>query len=211
MMVYDTTLNNLFIWTGSAWESVPASGDAGADGAVQYNDNGVVTGATNFTYDKVTGVVSANSLNVISSAIPANGVYLESANVLAFVTAGTAKARVDATGKYLVGTTTAFTPLSGSFEVKIGDSGMQTLTVASLPAATATNIARGGVGGLVYVGAFNGTGQFGAVVLWTASSATVVSVINGTGSVITFGVASGFLQITSSLVLTQVTASCTRI
>jgi len=52
MMVYDTTLNNLFIWTGSAWESVPASGDAGANGAVQYNDNGVVSGATQFFYDK---------------------------------------------------------------------------------------------------------------------------------------------------------------
>jgi hypothetical protein len=57
MMVYDTTLNNLFIWNGSAWESVPASGDAGANGAVQYNDNGIVTGATNFFYDKVNGNV----------------------------------------------------------------------------------------------------------------------------------------------------------
>ncbi|MEY5145054.1 MAG: hypothetical protein RL745_421, partial [Actinomycetota bacterium] len=44
MMVFDTTLNNLFIWTGSAWESVPASGDAGPDQAVQYNDNGVIVG-----------------------------------------------------------------------------------------------------------------------------------------------------------------------
>jgi hypothetical protein len=58
MMVYDTTLNNLFIWTGSAWESVPASGDAGANGAVQYNDNGAVTGATGFLYNKTTGEVS---------------------------------------------------------------------------------------------------------------------------------------------------------
>jgi hypothetical protein len=52
MMVFDTTLNNLFIWTGSAWESVPASGDAGANGAVQYNDNGVVSGASSFFWDK---------------------------------------------------------------------------------------------------------------------------------------------------------------
>ena len=58
MMVYDTTLNNLFIWTGSAWESVPASGDAGANGSVQYNDNGVVSGASNFIYDKATSAVS---------------------------------------------------------------------------------------------------------------------------------------------------------
>jgi hypothetical protein len=118
---------------------------------------------------------------------------------------------LDASGRLLVGSTAAFTDLTGSREVKIGDGGMQTLTVASLPAATATNIARGGVGGLVYVGGYNGTGQYGAVVLWTAASATVVSVINGTGSTITFGVSGGFLQITSSLVLTQVTGSCIRL
>ena len=58
MMVYDTTLDNLFIWTGAAWESVPASGDAGANGSVQYNDNGVVSGASNFIYDKATSAVS---------------------------------------------------------------------------------------------------------------------------------------------------------
>jgi len=67
MMVYDTTLNNLFIWTGSAWESVPASGDAGANGAVQYNDNGVVSGASNFIYDKATSAVS------ITGALTAGG------------------------------------------------------------------------------------------------------------------------------------------
>jgi hypothetical protein len=61
MMVYDTTLNNLFIWTGSAWESVPASGDAGANGAVQYNDNGVVSGASNFFWDKANNRVGINN------------------------------------------------------------------------------------------------------------------------------------------------------
>ena len=63
MMVYDTTLNNLFIWTGAAWESVPASGDAGANGAVQYNDNGVVSGAANFFWDKTNnrvGILTAS-------------------------------------------------------------------------------------------------------------------------------------------------------
>ena len=132
-------------------------------------------------------------------------------NTIKFYTASTDRMTLDASGRLLVGSTSAFSDLTGSKEVKIGDGGMQTLTVASLPAATATNIARGGVGGLVYVGGYNGTGQYGAVVLWTAASATVVSVINGTGSTITFGVSSGFLQITSSLVLTQVTASCIRL
>jgi hypothetical protein len=121
------------------------------------------------------------------------------------------KMTLDASGRLLVGNTNAFSDLTGSKEVRIGESGMQTFSIAPLPAATATDIARGGVGGLVYVGGYNVTGQYGAVVLYTAASATVVSVINGTGSVITFGVVAGFLQITSSLALTQVTAACIRI
>ena len=56
-IVYDTTDNNIYFWNGAAWESVPSSGDAGANGSVQYNDNGIVSGATNFVYDKATGNV----------------------------------------------------------------------------------------------------------------------------------------------------------
>jgi hypothetical protein len=61
LTVYDFTLNNLFIWNGAAWESIPGSGDAGANGSVQYNDNGIVSGATNFVYDKVTGNVGVGA------------------------------------------------------------------------------------------------------------------------------------------------------
>ena len=57
MMVYDTTFNNLFIWSGAGWESIPANGDAGSNGSVQYNDNGIVAGAPDFTYNKATGAV----------------------------------------------------------------------------------------------------------------------------------------------------------
>jgi len=56
-VVYDTTDSNIYFWNGSAWESIPGSGDAGANGSVQYNDNGIVSGATNFIYDKATGNV----------------------------------------------------------------------------------------------------------------------------------------------------------
>jgi len=99
MMVYDTTLNNLFIWTGAAWESVPASGDAGANGSVQYNDSGVVSGASNFIYDKVTSAVSitgdltvdtstlfvdsANNRVGILTATPAAGYALDVRGILA--------------------------------------------------------------------------------------------------------------------------------
>jgi len=56
-IVYDTTDNNIYFWNGTAWESIPGSGDAGANGSVQYNDNGLVSGATTFVYDKATGNV----------------------------------------------------------------------------------------------------------------------------------------------------------
>jgi len=183
------------------------------------NSTGLGVGATPSNYRLYVSAAFASGLN---------GAYIEcgefnkkslvvnhtnvgvSANLFEVQKTGTALMTLDASGRLLVGSTSAFTDLTGSKEVKIGDGGIQTFSSA-ISAATPTNIARGGVGGLVYVGGFNGTGQYGAIVLWTAASATVVSVINGTGSTITFGVSAGFLQITSSLVLTQVSTSCIRI
>jgi hypothetical protein len=66
LTVYDFTLNNLFIWNGTAWESIPGSGDAGANGSVQYNDNGIVSGATNFVWDKVNGRVGIGNNGPLS-------------------------------------------------------------------------------------------------------------------------------------------------
>ncbi len=51
MMVYDTTLNNLFIWNGAAWESVPASGDS-TNTQVIFNDNGILAGNAGLLFDK---------------------------------------------------------------------------------------------------------------------------------------------------------------
>ena len=51
MMVYDTTLNNLFIWNGTAWESIPSSGDS-LNTEVIFNDAGVLVGDPGLTYDK---------------------------------------------------------------------------------------------------------------------------------------------------------------
>jgi len=90
LTVYDFTLNNLFIWNGTAWESIPGSGDAGANGSVQYNDNGIVSGATNFVWDKVNGrvgigvpvplstVQSAGTVSVTGGAATgaANGLHI---------------------------------------------------------------------------------------------------------------------------------------
>jgi hypothetical protein len=85
LTVYDFTLNNLFIWNGAAWESIPGSGDAGANGSVQYNDNGIVSGATNFVWDKATGRVGvytatpADFIEVVGSG--ANGIRVSRAGV----------------------------------------------------------------------------------------------------------------------------------
>ena len=51
MMVFDTTLNNLFIWNGTAWESVPGSGDS-SDTQVIFNDNGNLAGDPGLLYQK---------------------------------------------------------------------------------------------------------------------------------------------------------------
>ena len=51
LMVYDTTLGNQFIWTGSAWESIPASGDS-SDTQVIFNDGGILSGDAGIIYDK---------------------------------------------------------------------------------------------------------------------------------------------------------------
>jgi len=72
-VVYDTTDSNIYFWNGTAWESIPGSGDAGANGSVQYNDNGTVSGATNFVYDKATSAVSiAGDLTVDTSTFKVN-------------------------------------------------------------------------------------------------------------------------------------------
>ena len=77
LTVYDFTLNNLFIWNGAAWESIPGSGDAGANGSVQYNDNGIVSGATNFVWDKVNGRVG------VGTATPSVPLYVTGNNATA--------------------------------------------------------------------------------------------------------------------------------
>ena len=72
-IVYDTTDNNIYFWNGTAWESVPSSGDAGANGSVQYNDNGIVSGASNFTYDKVTSAVAITGAATVGTTLGVTG------------------------------------------------------------------------------------------------------------------------------------------
>ena len=105
-IVYDTTDNNIYFWNGAAWESVPSSGDAGANGSVQYNDNGIVSGASNFVYDKVTGLVTGVRYISTSSnaALPSfavsagNGAYNSGANEIGFSINSTSAMTLNSTG-----------------------------------------------------------------------------------------------------------------
>ena len=61
--VYDITLNNLFIWTGSAWESIVSSGDT-SNTQILFNNNGVVSGSSNLIFDSASNLftVGGNAL-----------------------------------------------------------------------------------------------------------------------------------------------------
>ena len=64
MMVFDTDFDNLFIWNGTAWESVPSSGDS-TNTQVIFNDNGVLVGDAGLTYDKTTQKLTVGtSINI---------------------------------------------------------------------------------------------------------------------------------------------------
>jgi|688.fasta_scaffold13018_3 hypothetical protein len=56
-IVFDTTLNNLFIWNATAWESIPSSGDS-TNLQVLFNDNGIISGDVGFTFDKTSGKIN---------------------------------------------------------------------------------------------------------------------------------------------------------
>jgi hypothetical protein len=119
---------------------------------------------------------------------------------------------LDASGNLLVGTTSAFNSVSGSFQVAIGGSGIQTLSQA-ISAATATTICRSGSGGMAVVGGYNGTGQYSAIIIFSygaGGGVTVVSSQNNTGSTITYALSGVNVQVTSSLALTNLTTTCIR-
>ena len=118
---------------------------------------------------------------------------------------------LDTSGNLLVGTATAFSTLTGSNQLRVNAGGLQTLSQA-ISAGIATDIATSGLGGLAVITGNNAAGQYSALVLFNFSSgATIVSDQNATGSVITYGISSGRLQVTSSLPLTTLITTCIRV
>jgi hypothetical protein len=63
MMVYDTTLNSLFIWNGSAWEHIDGTGTS-SNTQVLFNDNGQTGGDSTMVFDKNTDTLSVQNLVV---------------------------------------------------------------------------------------------------------------------------------------------------
>jgi hypothetical protein len=59
------------------------------------------------------GIVTATSLIPTGSTVPTNGVYLPAANTLGFAANNTERARIDSSGKLLVGTSSALTSVVG--------------------------------------------------------------------------------------------------
>jgi hypothetical protein len=107
--------------------SPPAPGGAGADKQVIFNDGGVLAGDSGLVYNKttdaltvaglvtagsatITGALGAAGLNVTGATIPANGVYLGSANNLSFSYASTLGMTLNSTGLGVGGIVTASGP-----------------------------------------------------------------------------------------------------
>ena len=72
MMVYDTTLNSLFIWNGSAWELIDGTGTS-SNTQVLFNDNGAPAGDPTMVFDKVTDTLTVQNLVVTGSTTALGG------------------------------------------------------------------------------------------------------------------------------------------
>lgn len=56
LLVYDTTLSQIFTWSGTGWDSV--STGTSSNTQVIFNDNGDLNGDPNMTFDKVNGILT---------------------------------------------------------------------------------------------------------------------------------------------------------
>lgn len=66
LLVYDISLNQIFTWSGSGWDSV--STGTSSNTQVIFNDNGDLNGDPNMTFDKVNGILNTGTDS--STAVP---------------------------------------------------------------------------------------------------------------------------------------------
>ena len=72
MMVYDVTLNSLFVWNGSAWELIDGTGTS-SNTQVLFNDNGAPAGDPTMVFDKVTDTLTIQNLVVTGTTTALGG------------------------------------------------------------------------------------------------------------------------------------------
>jgi len=106
------TLNNLLSSSPTATGAfsvtgLVTAGSATITGAATVGTTLGVTGASTLASASVTGALGAAGLNVTGATIPANGVYLGSANSLSFSAASTLKMTLNSTGLG-IGVTSAY-------------------------------------------------------------------------------------------------------
>lgn len=186
-IVYDTTDNNIYFWNGAAWESVPSSGDAGANGSVQYNDNGIVSGASNFVYDKVTGLVTGIRYISTSSnaALPSfavaagNGIYNSGANQIGFAINSANAMTLNSTGLNVVGSIAINgASLTYPFNVRASSSNVGN-TAFIFEQLNGTPILTGRDNGTVIIAGDIRVGNTVSVVSPTAPNRTIAMIVNG--------------------------------
>ena len=72
MMVYDVTLNSLFIWNGTAWEHIDGTGTS-SNTQVLFNDNGATAGDPTMVFDKNTDTLTVQNLVVTGTTTALGG------------------------------------------------------------------------------------------------------------------------------------------
>lgn len=109
--------------------SVARDGQAAMTGPLNMGSNGI----TSVTTIVASGAITAASLIPTSSVVPANGMYLSAANVLAFATNSVQRATIDASGNLVItGSLTAVNAvLSGSISA-VGATLTGTITVGGV-------------------------------------------------------------------------------
>lgn len=73
LTVFDTTLNQIFTWSGTGWDSV--STGTSSNTQVIFNDNGDLNGDPNLTFDKVNGILTNGTDSPTAPAIRRQRVF----------------------------------------------------------------------------------------------------------------------------------------
>jgi hypothetical protein len=140
LMVYDTTLGNQFIWTGSGWESIPSSGDT-SNTQVVFNDNGVLTGNSNLTFDPSTSKLTVGSDVLAGSVTLGKGGSSVSSNTAIGVSA-LISASATASSNTAVGASSQMFNFTG-----VGNTSLGRQTLSSLSFSGSDNVAVGYLAG----------------------------------------------------------------